>query len=63
MALQLAKRLKASNNIVKKEFGDPTLLNEMDYVGCQLRFLNIFACALIYHFLTHLFVEIIHAHR
>lgn len=63
MALQLAKCLKASNNIIKKEFGNLILLDEMRYIRRQLRLLSILAYALIYHFLIYLFVELIYTHK
>lgn len=50
MAIQLAKRLRSSNNIAKKESAHHTMLDEMRYVGCQLRLSNLLSCASVSHY-------------
>lgn len=47
MAIQLAKRLKSSNNIAKKESEHPAILDELKYIGRQLRLMNLFSCAAV----------------
>lgn len=54
LAILLSKRLKSSNKIAKKESAHPAILDELRYIGLQLRLMNLLGCSSVCFFFERL---------